>query len=89
MAMGAKGPTVIGWVAASGLRLIAIGLLCGTLAARVVSGALDGLLFGVAATDGLTMMLTPVALAIVGLIATLVPSWRATRIDPVQVLRRG
>jgi predicted permease len=89
MAMGAKGPTVIGWVAASGLRLIAVGVVCGTVAARVVSSALDGLLFGVAANDALTTMLVPVALAIVGLIATLVPSWRATRIDPVQVLRRG
>ena len=87
--MGAKGPTVIGWVAGSGLRLIAVGLVCGTVAARVVSSALDGLLFGVAATDGLTTILVPVALAIVGLIATLVPSWRATRIDPVRVLRRG
>ena len=89
MAMGAKGPTVVGWVAASGLRLIAVGLVCGTVAARVVSSGLDGLLFGVAATDALTTMLVPVALALVGLIATLVPSWRATRIDPVQVLRRG
>jgi len=69
--------------------LIAVGLVSGTVAARLVSSAFEGLLFGVAATDGLTTMLVTVALAIVGLIATLVPSWRATRIDPVQVLRRG
>jgi ABC-type lipoprotein release transport system permease subunit len=29
------------------------------------------------------------AIAAVGLVATLVPSWRATQVDPVAVLRRG
>jgi predicted permease len=89
MAMGADAPSVIGWVAGSGLRLIALGLATGAVAARVLSGALDGLLFGVAATDGLTTLVVITALGSVGALATLAPSWRATRIEPVQILRRG
>jgi putative ABC transport system permease protein len=89
MAVGASAPAMLGWVAASGLRLIAIGLAIGTFAARLLSGGLEGLLFGVAATDGLTTLVATSCLAAVGAIATLAPAWRATRIDPVQVLRRG
>jgi putative ABC transport system permease protein len=89
MAMGATAASVIGWVAASELRLIALGLVCGTLAARLLSGALNGLLFGVAPTDGLTTLIVVTALAGIGAIAILAPSWRSTKIDPVRILRRG
>jgi putative ABC transport system permease protein len=53
-----------------------------------VSGSLRSLLFGVAATDGLTTAGVIVLLAVVGGIAALIPAWRATRIDPVMILRR-
>jgi putative ABC transport system permease protein len=89
MALGANAPAVIGWVAGSGLRLIALGLVVGAITARALISTLDGLLFGVAANDGLTLLTAMAALALVGAIATLAPSWRATRIDPVQILRRG
>jgi ABC-type antimicrobial peptide transport system permease subunit len=61
----------------------------GTVAALALGSTLEGLLFGVAAIDGLTTLIVIGTLTTVGLIATLGPSWRATRIDPVQVLRRG
>jgi putative ABC transport system permease protein len=89
MAIGADASDVAGWVAASGLRLIALGLASGALIARTMSGALDGLLFGVASTDVKTTLVVMVALGGVGLTATLVPAVRAARIDPVQVLKRG
>jgi predicted permease len=89
MAIGANTPTVIGWVAGSGLRLIGLGVVFGTVAALALGSTLEGLLFGVAAIDGLTTLNVIGTLTTVGLIATLGPSWRATRIDPVQVLRRG
>jgi putative ABC transport system permease protein len=89
IAMGAGTPNVVGWVVGSGLRLIALGLGVGALGSRALAGALDGLLFGVAATDVPTLAAVMAMLALVGAVATLVPSWRATRIDPVQILRRG
>ena len=89
MAIGANPASVVMWVAFSGLRLIGIGLLSGIILARILSRSLDGLLFGVAANDSLTTFVVITVVAGTGAIAMLVPSWRATRVDPVSVLRRG
>jgi ABC-type antimicrobial peptide transport system permease subunit len=89
MAIGANPASVAMWVAGSGFRLIGIGLLSGVIFARTLSSSLDGLLFGVAANDGLTTFVVMSIVACTGTIAMLVPSWRATRIDPIHVLRRG
>jgi putative ABC transport system permease protein len=89
MALGADAPSVIGWVAGSGFRLMAVGLASGAIAAQVAGRALSSLLFGVAANDVVTMLAVVATLAGIGVIAALAPAWRATRIDPIQVLRRG
>jgi ABC-type lipoprotein release transport system permease subunit len=57
--------------------------------AWMLTGTIDGLLVGVKPTDPVTALMVAAVLAFIGLLATLVPSWRATRIDPVAVLRRG
>ena len=88
IALGADTPRVVGWVAGSGLRLVALGLIVGAVAARLLARAFDGLLFDVPVTDGATTIVVMAVVATVGAVASLVPSWRATRIDPVQVLRR-
>ena len=89
MAMGASGSDVILWVAASGLRLIVTGLVAGLLFSRALGRTLEGLLFGVASNDAMTTIGVMAVLGALGLLATLVPSWWATRIDPVRILRRG
>lgn len=89
MALGAGVASVIAWVVGSGLRLIAAGMVTGLLAAWSLSGILEGLLFGVAPTDAVTAAVVVALLGGVGVAASLLPSWRATRIDPVVILRRG
>ena len=89
MAVGAGASSVMRWIAAAGLRLVALGAVVGMSAAWAGARALDGLLFGVARTDPLTTVVVLMAVAIVGVAAILVPTWRATRIDPVAILRRG
>jgi predicted permease len=89
IAMGADTTSLIAWVAGVGLRLMGIGAAAGLLGAWALTGALEGLLFGVAPTDGVTAAVVIASLIAVGLVATLIPSWRATRIDPVIILRRG
>jgi putative ABC transport system permease protein len=89
MAMGANSSRLVGWVAGTGLKLIASGIVAGLFLAWFLGGAIQGLLFGVSSTDTLTALVVVGLLTIVGLLATLLPSWRATRIDPVEILRRG
>jgi hypothetical protein len=89
MAMGADMSRLVMWVAAVGLRLVAMGAVAGLAVSWTLAGTLEGLLFGVAPTDAVTAVVVIAALACVGLVATLVPSWRATRLDPVAILRRG
>ena len=81
--------SLVRWIAGVGLRMLAIGALAGLLTARALSGALEGLLFGVSPSDALTAAGVIAVITLVGLTALLIPSWRATRIDPVAILRRG
>ena len=46
------------------------------------------MLFGVTPTDPLTLIAVLVGVAVIGALATLAPTWRATRINPVDILRR-
>jgi ABC-type lipoprotein release transport system permease subunit len=55
----------------------------------MLTGTIDRLLVGVKPTDPLTAVVVAAVLVGVGVLATFIPSWRATRIDPVAVLRRG
>jgi ABC-type lipoprotein release transport system permease subunit len=48
---------------------------------------MEGLLYGIATRDPLTFVLAPVALMGVALAATLIPAWRATRVNPVEAMR--
>ena len=64
-----------------------MGGVIGVALAAVLSRGLSGLLYGVPAVDPWTFLLVPMALLIVAVVATLVPAWRASRIDPVRVMR--
>ena len=89
VAMGADRTRVVGWVTRLGLRMILVGLVVGLGLAWALSGTLSGLLFGVTPTDVGTLAAVVGLLVIVGLIASAIPSWRATRIDPAVILWRG
>jgi putative ABC transport system permease protein len=89
MAMGAGGHALVRWVAGSGLRLVAAGLILGLVLTRILAGELAAMLFGVAPTDLVTTLAVAATLAAVGLAAALIPARRATRIDPVTIMRQG
>lgn len=59
----------------------------GAPAALASGKLLEKLFFGVSATDPLTLAAVTAGLAIVALIASLVPAYRASRLDPVNVLQ--
>lgn len=45
------------------------------------------LIYGVSAADPVTLVVVATTLAIIALLSSLVPAWRASRLDPVKVLR--
>ncbi|HEY6546293.1 MAG TPA: ABC transporter permease, partial [Vicinamibacteria bacterium] len=88
MAIGAGQGKVLSWVAAHGLRLTLVGVGIGLVLAAASSQLLEALLFGVSATDP-AAALPFFAFPLAALLVSLHPAWRATRIDPAEVLRRG
>ena len=87
LALGAQRSNVLQLVLGQGLRLIAIGVAIGLVAAFISVRALSSLLFGVKPTDLPTFVGVALLLALLGLLACAVPAFRATRVDPLVVLR--
>lgn len=89
MAIGASPSDVLWLVTSQGLRAAAAGLLAGAAGYLAISRLLAGQLFGVSATDPLTLMGASVGLMLVCLAASVVPALRAVRIDPLRALRHN
>jgi ABC-type antimicrobial peptide transport system permease subunit len=87
MALGARSGDVIKLVLRQGMQLAAIGIVAGLAGALGLTRVMDSLLFGVSATDALTFATVPALLTAVALAATVIPAWRATRVDPMVALR--
>jgi predicted permease len=87
LAVGAGRAQVLGMVLRSGLSLALGGMLAGLAIAFVVSRSMQNLLHGVSPTDPLTFGVVAAALTMVATVASLVPAWRAMRVDPVVALK--
>ena len=87
MALGASRSTVLGLVMGEGMRLAAIGLGIGLAIAIAVTRLMRGMLMDVSPTDVPTILGVSAVLAIVAMLATLIPPGRATRIDPILAIR--
>ena len=87
IALGAESSAVLTMLLRQTLRVAFLGVALGTVASIVVSRALASLLYEVAPTDPMALTLAPAMLMFVALVAALLPSYRATRIDPIIALR--
>jgi predicted permease len=87
MALGAKRQTVLRTVMAYGLTLTSIGLAAGLAGALALTRLMETLLFEVRPSDPATLVSVAVVITCVAIIACLVPALRATRFDPITVLR--
>ena len=70
-----------------GLALTAFGLVIGCAAAFALMRLIQGLLFGIGATDAFTFLVTSGIFVIVALIACYIPARRAVHVDPMVALR--
>jgi predicted permease len=87
VAIGAGRARVLRMVLGSGVALALVGIAAGLVMAFAVTRLLRGLLHGVTPADPSTFAVVALALTGVAAAASLVPAWRASRVDPVIALK--
>jgi putative ABC transport system permease protein len=87
MALGASSMSVFRLVLGQALRLVAIGIVTGLIAASLLTRLLEGLLYGVEPLDAWTFAATTLVLLIVATIASYIPARRGMKMAPVEALR--
>jgi ABC-type antimicrobial peptide transport system permease subunit len=87
VALGAQKRDVFRLVVGQGLKLAALGLSLGLIAALALARLMRSLLFGVSAADPLTFVVIALLLIVVALVACWIPARRATKVDPMIALR--
>jgi putative ABC transport system permease protein len=87
-ALGAQAHTVIVQILREGLRLAAGGVVLGALAGLILTRLISSLVHGVSPVDPVSYGLAIVVLLGIALVACYLPAARASRVDPVAVLRQ-
>lgn len=87
MAMGARATQVQAMVVRGGMHLALVAVMLGLPLALAAARLTGSLLYGVKPWDMATFTLVPLLLALVSLMACWIPSRRASRVDPMEVLR--
>lgn len=87
VALGAQQGDVSRLFLRHGATLLAVGLTAGLAAASGLTRWMGSLLFGVSATDPITYLVVTAVLSTVVLVASYIPAWRASRIDPLLALK--
>jgi len=89
MAIGATPSSIRNRFIATGLRLATAGVAVGLIVVMAAGRLLESVLYGVSATDALSLATAAAAIASIVAIAAAIPAWRASRIDPIEVLRHS
>ncbi|MGD0778228.1 MAG: ABC transporter permease [Candidatus Solibacter sp.] len=87
VALGASRREIVALVLRQGMRLAAIGMAAGLVAALALTRFMAGLLYGVRPADPATLTAVTLLLAGIALLACYIPARRATAVDPVVSLR--
>jgi len=87
IAIGARVDQILRLVVGESIRLAALGVVIGVGASLALGRLARSLLFEVSASDPLTLLAVATLLVVVSIVASLLPAWRATRVDPMEALR--
>ena len=86
MALGARAGDVLRLVMSESMRLVAIGVAIGLAVAMAAGRLVSSLLFGLGATDAITILVATVVMVTVSALAGYLPARRASRVDPLVAL---
>ena len=86
-ALGARAGNLVRLVVGEGLGVVTIGLLLGGLASWYASSTVQALMFNTTVRSAAPFVVAALLLAIVALVASAIPAWRATRVNPAIALR--
>ncbi len=87
MALGARRRNIVGTLLQQGMLLVAVGSAVGLVGALALSRSIETLIFEVDSTDPWTYLGVVLVISTVALVATLIPAFRASRVDPMVALR--
>ena len=87
LALGATRSHVLRQIMNQGLQVTALGVIIGLAGTLAMNRLLTSLLFGVQATDIVTIAFVIATITAVAVVASLLPAWRASRVNPNIVLR--
>ena len=87
MALGAQVRDVLRLIVVEGMRPTLIGVAIGIAGALALGRVLANLIYGVKPTDPITFGAVAVLLVAVGFFASVIPAYRATRVEPMKTLR--
>jgi ABC-type antimicrobial peptide transport system permease subunit len=87
LALGARLSDVLRMIVFEGMRPTLLGVAIGAVGAMALARVMSSLIYGVKPTDPLTFLSVAAVLAAVALVATLIPAYRAAKVDPMQALR--
>ena len=87
LAIGARPTNILKLMLGQGLKLAVMGVVLGLVVAFFCTHLLSHLLFDVGVTDPLTFTFVPLLLIVVALLASLIPAWKASKVDPVIAMR--
>jgi predicted permease len=88
IALGATSRAVVTMMAARGLALSGIGLVIGVAGGWAATRAMSAVLYGVRPDDAPTYLVVVLVLGFISAVACIVPAARASRVDPMEVLRQ-
>jgi putative ABC transport system permease protein len=87
MALGASGGNTVAMIVRSSVGMVALGGVIGLIAAVILARSMAGILYGIGPFDLPAFTLALVTLLIAGIVASLLPALRTTRVDPMVALR--
>jgi putative ABC transport system permease protein len=87
VALGASSRAIVTLIMRQAVVVVAAGLVVGIVGSLVLTRLIASTLFGIEATDPITFVVVSLLLLAAALVACIVPTWRALKVHPSEVLR--